>query len=62
MSARSCGTCERLPIFLVPVCQDGELSFNEFGFLRIHKLLVNTNIDDLVKSQINDYICRAKPK
>jgi len=35
-------------------------SFNEFDFLRIHKLLVNTNIDELAKSQIYDDIYCAK--
>ncbi len=46
-------------VFVCPGC---ELSFNEFDFLRIHKLLVNTNIDELIKSQIYDDIYRAKPK
>jgi len=47
-------------IFLVHVCPGCGLSFNEFDFLRIHKLLVNINIDELVKSQIYDNIYRAK--
>jgi len=37
-------------------------SFNEFDFLRIHKLLVNTNIDELIKNQICDNIYRTKQK
>ena len=46
-------------VFVCPSCV---LRFNEFDFLRIHKLLVNTNIDEPVKSQIYDDICRAKLK
>jgi len=46
-------------VFVCPGCV---LRFNEFDFLRIHKLLVNTNIDEPVKSQIYDDICRAKLK
>jgi len=48
--------------FIIPVCPDCGLSFNEFDFLRIHKLLVNTNVDELVKSQNYGDIYRAKQK
>ena len=46
--------------FLIPVCPGCGLSFNEFDFLRIHKLLVNTNVDELVKSQNYGDIYNAK--
>ncbi len=38
------------------------MSFDEFDFLRIYKLLVNTNIDGVVNTQNYDDIYRAKPK
>jgi len=36
------------------------LSFDEFDFLRIYKLLVNTNIDGVVNTQNYDDIYREK--
>ncbi len=36
------------------------MSFDEFDFLRIYKLLVNTNIDGVVNTQNYDDIYRAK--